>query len=50
MYLNAVKYADAWLAPGSEAYTLFKEKKFDELKKLMAACSAAKDKLEGKKG
>lgn len=49
MYRNAVKYGDVWLAPGSEAYELFKDKKFDQLKVLLAACSAAKDKLEGKK-
>lgn len=31
MYRNAVEYKGVWLAPGSESYRLFHEKKFKEL-------------------
>jgi hypothetical protein len=48
MYRNAVKYCDVWLAPGSEAYDLFREKKFDQLKTLLAFCAKGREKLEGK--
>lgn len=48
MYRKAVKYKDVWLAPGSEAYQLYHDKKFNELEKLLKATALAKDKLEGK--
>ena len=52
MYLNAVKYKDQYLAPGSEAFELYHSKDKDRLKKLdehLAKLDQAKRKLEGLK-
>lgn len=49
MYAKAVKYKDVWLAPGSEAFSLHADKKFEQLDKLLKQCAEAKTKLEGRK-
>jgi hypothetical protein len=48
MYRGAVLYQGVWLAPGSEALVLHREKKLKELDLLMKACDQAKAKLEGR--
>lgn len=48
MHRNAVKYKDhGYLAPGSEAYTLYHEKKFEQLDKHMAKLDAQFRKEQG---
>lgn len=47
MYRSAVKYKDVWLAPGSEAMSLYDAKKFDKLDKLLSDCDKAYRKLSG---
>ena len=35
MYRNAVQYKGVWLAPNSQAFQLYQDKKFRELDQLM---------------
>lgn len=35
MYRNAVQYKGIWLAPNSQAFQLYQDKKFKELDQLM---------------
>lgn len=48
MYVKAVKYKDVWLAPGSEGFQLYHEKKMETLDKLVKECNDRKNKMEGK--
>lgn len=48
MYRNAVKYADTWLAPGSEAMKLYNEKEFIRLNQLLDYVDREWRKLEGR--
>lgn len=51
MYRDAVEYKPGhYLAPGSEALELYKDKKFAELEKLLKETDAAWRKLEGRDG
>jgi len=47
MYTKAVKYKDVWLAPGSEAYSLYEAKDWKKLDALLKETDNAKRKLEG---
>ena len=53
MYRNAVEYQGVWLAPGSEAFELYKERTKGKNQKLLddliKKCEADKKKLEGRK-
>lgn len=51
MYRSAIHYKGVWLAPGSEAFELYKSSittKFEKLDKLLSDCDKAKRKLEGR--
>lgn len=49
MYKGAVEYRPGhWLAPGSEALELYKEKKWKELEALLKQTDAAWRRLEGR--
>lgn len=49
MYLKAIEYKPGhFLAPDSEAYQLYKEKKWKELEALLKQTDAAWRKLEGR--
>ena len=48
MYRNAVKYADTWLAPGSQAMELYQKKEFIELNKHLDYLDREWRKLEGR--
>lgn len=37
VYRGAVQYKGTWLAPGSQAFQLYQDKKFKELEQLMKA-------------
>lgn len=47
MYKNAVFYKSIWLAPGSQAYQLFQEKKYEALDKLLKECDDTYRKSSG---
>lgn len=52
MYLKAVRYNHSkrgviWLAPNSQAYTLFQERKVKELDQLISEVWARADAMEG---
>lgn len=49
MYVNAIKYKDIWLAPGSDALALYQLKEYKKLDELLAACDKTKRKMEGAK-
>lgn len=53
MYLKAIRYTHPkqgviWLAPNSQAYTLFHERRGKELDQLISEVWARADALEGK--
>lgn len=48
MYTKAVKYKDVWLAPGSEAFSLYEMKEWKKLDALLKETDTLKRKLEGK--
>ena len=45
MYIKAIKYKDIYLAPGSQAYQLYEDKKFQELDKHLKTLDQAEAEL-----
>ncbi|WBW49005.1 DUF1776 domain-containing protein [Pseudomonas phage vB_PaeS_B8] len=48
MIRGAIKYKGTWLAPGSEAFQLYQDKKLDKLDKHLTKLDKEFKKLEGR--
>lgn len=46
MYLKAINYKGDWLAPGSHAYKLYEERRFNELQEHLKQVKETAKKLE----